>query len=220
MKGAHLDEGTFTHSLLHEPELIAEQYAIYHGFRRAGKDYDAFVAANPGKMILSRSMEANGRAYAKAVTALPEALKMLKRGQSELSIALVLHDVPVKARFDNIDPDWSPDRGIILDTKTSRDPAGKEFFKHTIKEYKYDLSAALYSAVAEAHYGKPFDFYWLVISKTAPPEARLYKASAQTMTKGRTDVSIALEKYKHCLKTGLWLDEKPERVIVEEIEEI
>lgn len=215
--GAHLDLGTYVHSLLLEPDLVNEHYAFFEGFRRAGAAYEAFKLQNPDKEIISASMRNNGERLAASVQALPAAMKLLEHGESELSIALVLNDVPVKARFDRI----NVEAGYILDVKTSRDPAGKEYFKHTIKEYGYDLSAAHYTAVATAYYKKPFDFYWLVISKDGTPESRIYKASDATMAKGARDVEQALEKYKKCTASGIWLDEpKPERAIITEIEEI
>lgn len=216
-EGSHLDLGSFTHSLLLEPELIAEQYAFFDGFRRAGAAYEAFKLKNINKTIVAAGMRNTGERLAASVQAVPAALDLLKGGISEQSIALILQDVYVKARFDKI----NIDRSFILDVKTSRDPAGREYFKYTIKEYSYDLSAALYLAVAEAHYGKKFDFYWLVLSKDSTPEARLYKASEATLAKGHKEVRMALEKYKKCTTSGIWLDEPPpSRAIIESIEEI
>lgn len=217
MTGAHLDLGTYVHALLLEPDLVAEEYRTFPGFRRAGKDYELFKAQWPDKQIISASMENNGQRLAASAKACPPALELLKNGLAELSIAAVLDDVQVKARFDYI----RPTEGMIIDLKTSRDPAGKQYFKDTIAQYQYDLSAALYMQIAEQFYGRPFDFYWIVISKTDVPECRVYKASAKTMQAGRHKVSQALEVYKQCKKTGLWLDNAPKSATIQEtIEEI
>jgi hypothetical protein len=216
--GAHLDLGTYVHSLLLEPELVATEYAVFPGFRRAGKDFEIFKAQNSGKNIISLSMQNTGQRLAASTKACPAALDLLKGGQAELSIADEVYGVKCKARFDYI----NVDRSFLLDVKTSRDSAGKEYFKDTIKQYKYDLSAALYLQIAEQYYGKKFDFYWLVISKSEI-ETRVYKASERTLKQGHDMVKQALEKYRLCVETGIWLDtvaEKKEKEIQNEIEEI
>lgn len=216
-EGGHLDLGTYVHSLVLEPETVAAEYAIFQGFRRAGAAYEAFKLQNPGKKIIALSMQNNGERLAASVQACPSALKLLKGGAPELSIATVLNDVKCKARFDYI----NVDEGYIVDVKTTRDTSGKEYFKEAVKQYHYDLSAALYATVATAYYKKPFKFYWVVISKEGTPETRTYVASDKTMYKGAKEVELALDKYKKCSTTGIWLDEPtPERATVDEIEEI
>lgn len=215
--GAHLDLGTYVHTLLLEPELIATDYATFPGFRRAGKDFEIFKLQNPDKNIISLSMQNNGQRLAQSVQAVPIALDLLKGGAAELSIATELEGVNVKARFDYI----HTNKAYIVDVKTSRDPAGRQYFKDTIQQYQYDLSAALYLQVAEQFYGKKFDFYWLVISKTDTPECKVYKLSEKTRAEGNRKVLLALDKYKQCLETGIWLDAvAAEKKIQEEVEEI
>lgn len=219
MTGAHLDLGSYVHSLLLEPHLVATEYAVFPGFRRAGKDYELFKLQNPNKAIVSASMQNAGQRMALSVQNCPPAIDLLKGGISEQSIALLLNDVPCKARFDKI----NVDKRAIIDVKTSRHEADKATFKETIKEYGYDLSAALYLQVAEAHYGHQFDFYWLVIFKTEPPETRVYKASEKTLLAGATQLALAMQTYKKCLQTGLWVDSEDEtcetenQQIIEEI---
>lgn len=215
--GAHLDLGTYVHTLLLEPELIATDYATFPGFRRAGKDFEIFKLQNPDKNIISLSMQNNGQRLAQSAQAVPLALNLLKNGAAELSIATQLEQVNLKARFDYI----NVSNAYIVDVKTSRDPAGKHYFKDTIQQYQYDLSAALYLQIAEQFYGKKFDFYWIVISKTDTPECKIYKLSEKTRAEGNHKVFLALEKYKRCVETGIWLDAvAAETKIQEEVEEI
>lgn len=215
--GAHLELGTYVHSLILEPDLVASEYATFQGFRRAGNAFEIFKLQNPHKKLISLSMENQGMRMLASMDSVPSAKKLLKGCQFELSLAAIVDDVPVKARFDAI----NPDEGYIVDIKTSRETAGKEYFKDTIKQFHYDLSAALYCAVAESYYKKPFKFYWVVLAKTEPPETRAYLASDKTMAKGAREVQQALEKYKKCMASGIWLDEPaPERATIVEIEEI
>lgn len=199
-KSSSLDLGTYVHSLCLEPHLVADEYAIFPGFRRAGDAYEQFKVLHPGKKIIAASMDNQAKRMVASIRACPPLLDLLKEGESELSIATEINGVKVKARFDRIFTAGA----YILDIKTSRDSAGKDEFKQTIKEYEYDLSAALYAAVAEAHYNKQFDFYWGVLSKTEPPESRVYKASKATMEKGLLKVYMALDIYKQCMATNVW----------------
>lgn len=197
---ASLDLGTYVHSLCLEPQLVASEYAIFPGFRRAGKEYEVFAAANKGKKIIAASMDNQAKRMVASMDACPAMLELLKHGEAELSIATEINGVKVKARFDYI----NHAAGFICDVKTSRNEAGKDQFKATIAEYEYDLSAALYAQVAETYYGKPFDFYWAVLSKSEPPEARAYKASMKTMSAGIGKVAKALDIYKQCMSTNIW----------------
>lgn len=204
----HLELGTYVHSLLLEPHLVAEQYAIFPGFRRAGEHYEIFKRLNPNKLILSAATDNLAqRMVASAMHDCAPLMDLLSGGEAEQSIALVLSDVRVKARFDYVN--FNAAEAYILDLKTSREPAGKEHFKQTIKQFRYDLSAALYVAVAQEHYQKPFSFYWGVLSKE-DIECRVYKASAKTMNIGEANCIAALQKYKKCLSTGIWLDDSSE----------
>ena len=44
LKGAFLDEGNYTHSLILEPHLVPEEYVFFDGNRKAGKEWKAFEA--------------------------------------------------------------------------------------------------------------------------------------------------------------------------------
>ena len=54
--------GSIIHKLLLEPESFNDDYAIFTGARRAGKDWQEFKAANEDKQIikLSELDDANG----------------------------------------------------------------------------------------------------------------------------------------------------------------
>lgn len=219
MTGSHLDLGTYVHSLILEPELVSAEYITFPGFRRAGKDYEKFKLLHTDKNIISLSMEHNGKRMLASVKACQPALKLLEKGQPEVSITTIIDGVPLKIRAD-----WlNIEDGYAIDVKTTRNPVDRSNFKQTIKDYQYDLSAALYIAVLENHFKRPFDWYWLPISKEEPPETKIYKASKETLSAGMIKVYIALEKYKKCKETGIWLDtvaEKKEKEIQNEIEEI
>lgn len=199
------EEGSVTHSLILEPEKVASEYAFFEGLRRAGKAYEDFVAANPGKKIVTTTVKARAEKHRQALLRRPEAVSLLQNGASEQNMFGKIFDVPVKARADYI----NVEAGIIVDVKTSSFPSGAEFFKQAIHDFRYDLSAALYKQIAEQGYGKEFTFYWVVISKS-DNECHVYKASTETLRLGTSLCTKALITYKNAEKTGKWLtDEVP-----------
>ena len=201
MSGAALDIGSYVHTLILEPELVAQEYVQFDGWRRQGKVYEDFKAQHPGKTVLSQPQMNAGQMLARSVQACPPAVHLLKGGAAELSLASEILGVPVKMRADYI----NPDAGYILDVKTTRWPSGADTFRRTVKELGYELSAALYCEIAYRVYGKIFDFYWLVVSKT-DVETQVYKASTHSLSDGSALVNKALVAYKKCLETGVWPD--------------
>lgn len=215
---AAMNLGSYVHSLILEPEKVAEEFAIYEGWRKQGADYEKFLAQHPNKIILSQPQSFNGHRLAKTVQACPPALDLLKGGVAELSHAAELLGVPVKMRADYL----NVDQGYIVDVKTTRWPSDVTTFRRVVRELGYELSAALYCDIAYAIYGKVFDFYWIVLSKS-DWEAQVYRASTHTLSEGSALVNKALIAYKKCLQSGVWpdnLDALPKANIVHEILEI
>lgn len=205
---SYFQDGSYTHSLLLEPEKIAQEYAIFEGMRKAGKAYTDFVAANPGKEILSMPQKLRAESYAAAVQRLPAALELLKDCTYEQPLLGTVAGINVKCKPDA----YSAVKGYIVDVKTTSDPSGIDIFKETVKRYKYDMSAALYAAIAAQVHNKYFDYYWVVISK-ADLTCEVYKASKETLAEGTSILYTALSRYKSCSASGLWNSDKAEQVI-------
>lgn len=192
-------EGSFVHTLILEPHKVTIDYAVFPGLRKQGNAWEEFKKANPDKTLLSISQVLRCEKLAKACSALPAAMHILKDTLSEHTMTGLIMDVPVKARADAI----SIDKAWIVDVKTTSMPSDIEFFKNTVVDYSYQLSAALYCTIAKQVYNKDFDFYWLVLSK-ADGECHIYKASPNRLAEGTTLYTQGLMLYKHCLKTGIW----------------
>lgn len=194
-------EGSFVHSLILEPEKVLEEYAIYEGLRKAGANYEAFVDANKGKVIISIAQKIRCESLYKAYAAQEVAVRLLSTGFSEHTMQTEVLGVPVKARADYI----NVERGYIVDVKTTSYPSEIDLFKQTLADFAYDLSAALYCQIAYQVYGKLFDFYFVVLSKS-DLSCEVYKASTETLSNGAAKVTQAIIKYKQCKDSGLWLD--------------
>jgi len=210
-------EGSYTHSLILEPEQVEKEYAIYPGLRKQGAEYEQFKADNQGKTIISAPQNGRCMAYLRAFNSNPAAKDLIKKGHPEFSICQVLDGVQCKMRADWI----SPEDGYIMDVKTSGFAVTHEEFKLTIEQFKYGLSAAFYCQIAEQYYGRPFHFYFAAISKKEL-DCQVYRISDITRRKGNAEVKRALDLYKECLKSGIWaaplIEKQAERLDYEILE--
>lgn len=198
-ENTNFTEGSLVHSLCLEPDKVAQEYAFFEGLRKAGKAYQEFVAQNPGKKIISAVQKERCYKLFDAVNARVEAVRMLSGGHAEFTMTGEIMGVPVKARADYI----NPDKGYIVDLKTTSYPSGADVFRSTIEMYMYDLSAALYVEIAQQVFGKPFDFYFHVISK-CDLVCDIYKASPATMAAGHALLLRSLKMFKDCKASGVW----------------
>jgi hypothetical protein len=212
---AAFTEGSLTHSVILEPDLVKHEYAFYEGLRKAGEDYERFAAANKGRQIISKPQRIRVESYKEAYRKNQTAQKLLQGGEPEQTICTELFGIPTKVRFDYI----NMDEGYIADIKTSSYPADADTFRLTCSQFGYQLSAALYTAVASKFYNKEFVFYFVVISKK-DLVCEVYKASESFMSKGLDDVVKAGKIYKQCKETGLWELQKINKRITEEIQEV
>jgi len=205
-------EGSFVHTLILEPEKVAE-YVVFPGLRKSGKVWEEFKAANPGKTILSAPQVNRCEALYQSYKNTKVALELVQNGLAEHTMLSSILDVPVKARADYIVPGK-----YIVDVKTTSAPTDIEMFKLTIEQYQYDLSAALYCQIAFDNFNTLHDFYFVVLSKEDGGCA-VYKASSNTLSMGAAKVTQSIVKYKKGLATGNWL-EQAKVELCEEIEEV
>lgn len=188
----YLSEGSYTHALILEPGVVNRDFAFYEGLRKQGAAWEAFKAAvPPGKQVISAPQRIKAHQYLKAFNCNAQALAQIQGGFPEHTVFAEVAGVPVKTRCDYI----NIDAGYIVDVKTTAYPAGADMFKEVIVQYSYDLSAALYLAVAEAAYAKPFQFFFHVISKS-DLKCDVYMLSDETRQRGRAAMLAALVRYK------------------------
>lgn len=201
------DEGSYVHSLILEPHKIASEYVFFSGFRKQGKEWESFQANAPAdKRILSKPQKHRCEQWASSIKQRLLQVLFLTKGAAEHTICAILQDVKVKVRCDRI----NIEEGWIADIKTTGSPADLELFKYTMKDYFYQLSAALYCMVAELVYAKKFNFYFIVVSKT-DNVCDVYKLSEKTRLEGIVQVTKALNIYKQCLNTGIWTVNAPKQ---------
>lgn len=207
------DEGTYAHSLILEPHLIPEEFAFYEGFRKAGKDWEKFKAENSDRIILSKPQQKRTEALIEyGYNNLPAAQQIIEPCDREFTVAGEINGVKLKARADAINVDL----GYIADVKTTGSEADLDVFKWKVDDFEYGLSAALYCMMFEQHYGRPFDFYFVVLSKMTKA-CEVFKMSEKRKNQGKEKVLLALDKYKKAKKSGIWLEEETKKKALPEL---
>jgi exodeoxyribonuclease VIII len=198
------DLGSLIHSYILEPHLVDSEYNWYKGFRKAGPDYQEFLkTAKKGKPIISAPQHHQAKELLAAYQKHPAAKQLIEGGFSEQTICGTLHGVPIKTRYDYI----NVEKGFIADVKSTAYPSDLESFKMTVDGLMYHLSGALYCAMAEQYYGKPFDFYFIVLSKR-DKTCDVFKMSEETMESGKRIVQQACAKYVTAKQTNVWTELK------------
>jgi len=209
------DEGTLTHALILEPEIINTEIIVWEGWTKRGKEWEEFKnrPENLGKLIVSKPQKVRCDRYYKSFLANKTAVSMIQGGASEFTLCQELSDVPIKVRYDYV----NVDKGYIADVKTSGYGVDLDTFKQTVEQFGYNLSATLYLMVAEKFYGKKFDFYFVAISKSSN-QCEVFRLSEENLNKGKMMIAEALAIYKSCLKSGDWSN--PKSAEIPKIEEL
>lgn len=208
---AAFDEGSYAHAIILEPETIPEEFAFYPGMIKRGQEWNDFKEANKGMIILSKPQKMRVERWCKAYERRKAAVNLLSGGKPEVSLAGDLMGMPIKVRADYI----NVDKGYIADVKTTSYGSDRDTFNFTINQFSYHLSAALYSKMFELHYGKPFDFYFVVLGKK-DESCEVFKASQDTMGRGLDAVRKAVDTYKQCKSTGIWTKRRELAIINED----
>ena len=199
-------EGSLVHGMILEPHLIDEEFVMFDGFRKAGKVWQNFKnaeVAGKNRTILSKPAWKRCEALVAAYRQNKTAVKMVNSCDKELSLFMNIDGIPLKVRADCI----NIEEGYIADVKTTSFDTDVESFKYTMKDFGYALSAALYCQLFEAHFGKPFQFYFIVLGKK-DRSCEVYKTSKETRAQGDREVRKALKIYKECKKTEIWKNKK------------
>jgi len=222
---AAFDFGSYIHSRVLEPHLIEAEYAIYEGKTKRGGVWDTFKEDNPNKILLSRAQvemadkmlhqyENSGIEIGKHGfnTEVPFT-SFFTNGKAELTACTNLLGVDVKVRFDYHKMDIEKGYASIQDVKTTAEGnLSKENVQEVCDKYHYDLSAALYADVAMDLTGVKHDFYFLFMSKKAPFDVRLFRASEEMLQRGREKYELAICSLGEARETGIYYESRIEEI--------
>ncbi len=196
---AALTFGTCAHVIVLEPHLIESEIVVYPGKVRAGKEFQKFKEEHAGKNILIQSEVDKLMLLYDKYTKDHNAVRLMQGTEVEATYCSTIDGFPVKVRCDAI----NKDTGVIVDIKTTSKGNNVEEFKDACAQLYYDLSAALYCDVCADYYGRPFDFYFVVLSKK-DNNCKTYKASKEMLERGRLLIKEAIAIYNRCKESGVW----------------
>ena len=198
--------GTGGHAAIQEPERFADEYREGPDVKlntKAGKEqWEAFVAANPGKIHIRGAMWPEIIGIRDAVWNHPEAKAILSlKGRHEVSVVWIhaATGVLCKSRID-----WAAiTHGIIADLKTCKD-CRAEVFSRTIDDRGYHRQGAMYLH-AMAYHGIAIEDFTIIAVESEPYHGcEVYRIEDEDLEAGEIEIHEACEIYKQCAGTGIW----------------
>jgi exodeoxyribonuclease VIII len=200
--------GTAAHCAVLEPERFARDYAVWTNRTasgrmspRNGKVWDAFVAANAGKTILTEDDAETTQTLAAAVHLNPLAMRYLERGEPEVTLQSELGGRPCKGRVDwltTID-----NRAAIVGLKTARDCRHFAFGAAAAK-LGYALQWAFYfDLFAKIREDAPLMVE--IVVESAPPHAMaVYRIPDDVLVYGREEYQRLMRLLEQCEAANEW----------------
>lgn len=219
-----LSVGSFAHTRILEPHLVEEEYAIFTGARRSGDAWKEFKEKAGDKTIITSSqkrlVDEMIRSYEKASVILGNAdnekevmvSSFFNEGVAEETLCGEINGYKVKTRFDYRKE--FDDFGSINDLKTTATALGSatlEDVEEICAYWGYDVSAALYVDLVTQETGKPYDFYFIFISKK-DHVTKIFKASEGMLQRGRDKYLLAIDRLKECEESGIYFENKIEEL--------
>jgi hypothetical protein len=126
--------------------------------------------------------------------------KLFENGKPEQSLIWKEGGVWCKARLDWLHNGYK----MIDDLKTTSTSVNPETFRRQFFSLHYDIQAAFYQRGMKALTGKTPDFRF-VIQEIAPPYAvSCLSLDLNAQALAEVQVELAIQKWKHCLKSGKW----------------
>jgi len=201
---APMQFGTVVHAGVLEPDTFGEVVAIAPEVNKRSKDgkaeWEAFGAANAGRIILSAEDHRRALACIAAVRAHPAASKLLDGGEREISLYWQdgRYNVPCKARYDAFN------QGGVVDLKTTQD-ASPEAFGRSCATFLYHAQAAMYLSAGEHALNATPRFFAFICVESEPPHAvACYVLPSAAILAGGVLINIALERYAAALAAAEW----------------
>ena len=155
----------------------------------------------------------------------PDAIKIMERGgANEVSFVWIDETTGLlcKGRAD----EFCLEQFALSDLKTSRKEVSDNVFKWSVRDFSYDIQAALYMDGLRT-LGKRIDkFTWLAVPKTWPYICNIITVPQAMIEDGREAYTSILKSVVECRATGVWpgyggehILELPDRMVDNVIDE-
>jgi len=191
--------GTLTHLICFEPDRFKTDVAVWKGGRRAGKEWNDFVANHEGQLIVKEQQYHDALSCLMPLISMKEFQDYISAGASEVGVFTEISGLQCKGELDWI----SSSIPSIWDLKTARDiepgAFGRQFF-----ELKYDVKLGTYREMLKRQ-GMSFDEVCIAAVRNTPPwDAVLYRIPEEVLDRGWEKAHEVIESVAECLKLGIW----------------
>jgi hypothetical protein len=203
--------GRAVHAAVLEPERLDDDYAVFDGAVRRGKDWDTFKAANADRTILKADEFALARSCGEAVRNHPRARAYLELvGEAEKTITWTdeVTGLPCKARLDLFTP------GVLGDLKTARTIAKLPFLKQA-KWLGYDGQLAHYRMGCRANGLDVQKVVLIAVENSAPFDVGVFVWDEERLLVAEQEVRALLDRLAECIQTRTFPGQHPDEVLVE-----
>lgn len=225
--------GSLLHTLILEPEKIADQVAIIPDGNKNAKAFkeaisDRFGMAYEGKwsdmqqaieakypdLLLCTAEDMSGyKALAETVKAKPEIRKLMQRSKSEVTVIWEnKRGYLCKARVDSLTDSWA------VDFKSTASSLPNDF-KRKALQLGYHRQAAWYTEGLKANGWQGMGFVFVAFEKEAPYHPMIYTIDEELLTYAEQELESALDYAVQCLHSGNYPGyEGPQNLLVRTIE--
>lgn len=181
--------GSIIHKLLLEPDSFNDEYAVFEGARRAGKEWQAFKAVNDNKQIIKLSELDDANEIAKNAMNNPIFNKLMQnKVHTEKEVTWNHAGVGFKGFVDL--ESYIDGKTIVCDIKTTTD-AGKRFQRDLIYN-DYKMQAAMYLENYD-----DADYYIIAVETTSPYNVQVYRLGCNIISQGFTEYCNLVDKYNN-----------------------
>jgi hypothetical protein len=200
--------GTAAHCATLEPHLFADTFAVWdeptdtgRQRPRRGKDWDAFVADNAGKTIITAAEMTTALDIAAAVRSDPAAMRYLERGEPEVTMQWHERGHQCRGRLD-----WLTcvdGAHVLVGLKTTQDCRPFQFGAAAAR-LGYHMQWAFYGSGWRHATGGEAATVEIVVEAKPPHAVAVYAIVDDVMEQGRDDYAQLLDRLAECEASGLW----------------
>jgi len=179
--------GSIVHKLLLEPDSFNDDYAVFEGARRAGKEWQEFKAANDNKQIIKLSELDDANAIVQNAMNNPIFNKLMQnKVHTEKEVTWIHAGVGFKGFVDL--ESYVDGKTIVCDIKTTTD-AGKRFQRDLLYN-DYKMQAAMYLENYD-----DVDYYIIAVETTSPFNVQVYRLGHNLILQGFAEYKNLVAKY-------------------------
>jgi len=200
--------GSAVHCAVLEPGEFGKRYAIAPEVDRRTKEgkeiYANFEASIANLDASIKGLEVISKADSIVCERIMEAINKHQEASLLLSkitaIERIIEVDDMKCRPDGI----AEALNLIIDLKTTEDASPRAFGRSALK-YRYDVQAAFYIDLYEAHYGRICEgFIFIAVEKAPPYGVAVYVIEDEDISTGRTKYLADLERWREAKANNKW----------------